>query len=78
VNTDERGELIAALHHTAAMVEGLLTLLERLLLSLETQAPPSSEKIDEVRRHAAVWRTQLDRMRQRLASVTIESPARPQ
>jgi hypothetical protein len=27
VTTDERGELIAALHHTAAMVEGQLTLL---------------------------------------------------
>ncbi len=78
MNTDERTELIAAWQHTAFMVEGLLGLLEELLVSVETQAPPSAERVEEIRRHTAVWRTQLERMRQRLTSATIEPPERSQ
>jgi hypothetical protein len=78
MTTDERGELILALQHTAAMVEGLLTLLEGLLASVEADARPSSDDIDALRRHASVWRTQLDKMRRRLASATVEPPGRVQ
>jgi hypothetical protein len=43
VSTDERGGLIAALHHTTEMVDGLLDLTERLLVSVEGNVPPAPE-----------------------------------
>ena len=42
--SEERAGLIAALDDTVAMIEGLLTLLDGPLVSLEAQAPPSSEQ----------------------------------
>jgi hypothetical protein len=34
--------------------------------------------VERLREHAALWRQQLERLRQRLASVTIEPPTRVQ
>ena len=75
---DERGELIAALQQTTDMVAGLLRLTALLLSSLEAGDRMSTAEITRLREHTELWQAQLDRMRQRLASVTIEPPARVQ
>lgn len=75
---DERAELIAALHQSAGMIGKLLDLTDRLIEALETHERPSAEEIDALRVQARNWREQLDRVRQRLASVMIEPPNRVQ
>jgi len=74
----ERAELIAALTHTAGMVEGLLTLAERLLAALKADARPSEHEFRELELHADTWRRQLGILRRRLATLTVEPPERPQ
>lgn len=49
-----------------------------LIKALESGVHPSHDQIAELREQAALWREQLDRVRQRLAGVTIEPPSRPQ
>lgn len=68
----DRDELITAMHQMAVMVDGLLDLTERLAESLKSGDRPSPEQIDDLQDRAALWRQQHDRVRQRLASATVE------
>jgi len=74
----ERGEPVAAMQQMATIVDWLLELTEMMIKALESGVQPSHEQIADLREQAALWRQQLDRVRQRLAGVTIEPPSRPQ
>ena len=52
VKDNERAELIAALHQSAAMIGGLLDLTDRLIEALESLERPSAEQLDALRVHA--------------------------
>jgi hypothetical protein len=75
VTDEERPELIAALSRTAEMV-GLL--LDVLLVSYVAGQQPSAGDVERPTEHSALWRQQLEKLRSRLASLTIEPPTRPQ
>lgn len=77
MKSDERSELIAA-YQSAEMIGDLLDLTDRLIEALESHERPSAEQIDALRVQAWNWRQQLDRVRQRLASVMVEPPRRVQ
>jgi hypothetical protein len=64
---DERAEWIGAVSKTAEMVELLLDALDRLRLSLEAGHQPSAGDLQRLREHSALWRQQLDRLRQRIS-----------
>jgi len=75
----ERAELIAALHQSAAFGEGMLELNERLLDALTSNADRADgEEIEYLRAALGRWQEQMTTLRQRLASMTIEPPNRPQ
>jgi hypothetical protein len=75
----ERAELIAALHQSVAFGEGMLELNERLLDALSPgDNPPDAEAIEYMRAGPRRWQEQMTMLRQRLASVTIDPPNRPQ
>jgi hypothetical protein len=78
VTPDERAEWIGAVSKTAEMVEGLLDALDTLRASLEAGHQPTVGDLQRLREHSALWRRQLDRLRQRLSSIVIEPPSRPQ
>jgi hypothetical protein len=69
---DERADFITALSKTAEMVEGLLDALDTMRLSLEAGHQPTAGDLQRLREHSALWRQQLDRLRQRLVSATVE------
>jgi hypothetical protein len=75
VTDEERAELIAALSRTAEMV-GLL--LDVLLVSYVAGQQPSAGDVERLTEHSALWRQQLEKLRSRLASLTIEPPTRLQ
>jgi hypothetical protein len=75
VTDEERAELIAALSRTAEMV-GLL--LDVLLVSYVAGQQPSAGDVERLTEHSALWRQQLEKLRSRLASLTIEPSTRPQ
>jgi hypothetical protein len=70
--------LIAVLVHTGDMVELLLDALDRLTSAYNAEEQPTHGDIQRLREHSALWRQQLDRLPQRLNSVMIERPTRPQ
>ena len=72
---EERVDLIAALSRTAEMV-GLL--LDVLLVSYVAGQQPSAGDVERLTEHSALWRQQLEKLRSRLASLTIEPPRRVQ
>jgi hypothetical protein len=77
--SDEQcADLVAALTHAPEMVGGLLDVTHRLLTTFEEGIRPPAQKLAELREHQALWQEQLERLRQRLASVTIEPPTRVQ
>jgi hypothetical protein len=75
VTDEERAELIAALSRTAEMV-GLL--LDVLLVSYVAGQQPSAGDVERLTEHSALWRQQLEKLRSRLASLTVEPPTRLQ
>jgi hypothetical protein len=75
---EERAELIAALSRTAEMVGLLLDALDVLLVSYVAGQQPSAGDVERLTEHSAQWRQQLEKLRSRLASLTIEPPPRPQ
>ena len=75
---EERAELIAALSRTAEMVGLLLDALDVLLASSVAGQQPSTGDLERLTEHSALWRQQLEKLRSRLASLTIEPPTRPQ
>jgi hypothetical protein len=78
VEADERAELIAAVSHTAEMVSRLLDLVNRIVAGFEAGHQLTDADVQRLREHGALWQQQLERLRQRLASVTIEPPTRVQ
>jgi hypothetical protein len=75
---EERAELIAALTKTAEMVGLLLDALDTLLVAYVAGQQPTAADVERLQDHSALWRQQLDRLKQRLASLTIEPPTRVQ
>jgi hypothetical protein len=78
VEADERAEFIAALSKTADMVELLLRQIDLLMLAHESGRHLTDAELKQLREHQTIWRSDLERLRQRLASVTIEPPTRVQ
>jgi hypothetical protein len=75
---EERGELIAALTDAVLTADGLLEACQRLTNALEWEPKPSTQQLEAARNTLAGWRKEIDRLKQRLASITIPPPARPQ
>ena len=75
---EERAELIGALSRTADMVGGLLDALDILRVALEAGRQPTEGDLERLREHSALWRRQLEKLRSRLAGLTIEPPTRVQ
>ena len=75
---EERAELLAALSRTADMVGLLLDALDVLPVSYVAGQQPSAGDVERLTEHSALWRQQLEKLRSRLASLTIEPPTRPQ
>ena len=75
---EERAELLAALSRTAEMVGLLLDALDVLPVSYVAGQQPSAGDVERLTEHSALWRQQLEKLRSRLASLTIEPPTRPQ
>jgi hypothetical protein len=78
VEADERAELIAAVTRTSEMVGALLDLVDRIVVGFDDRRQLTPADVQRLRQHSALWRDQLERLRQRLASVTIEPPTRVQ
>jgi hypothetical protein len=75
---EERAELIGALTNAVLVADGLLEACRYLTKALEWKSPPTEAQIGEARTHLNRWREDRDKLKQRLASVTIEPPTRPQ
>jgi hypothetical protein len=73
---EERAELIAALTKTAEMVGVLLDALDMLLVAYVAGQQPTAGDVERLIEHSALWRTQLEKLRSRLSSMTIEPPRR--
>jgi hypothetical protein len=79
MNIDERAEFIAALNRTADMIELLLRQIDLLILASESGRTLTEAELKQLlHQHQKIWRRDLERLRQRLASVTIEPPTRVQ
>ena len=77
-SADERAELIGAVTRTIEMVGALLDLVDRIVIGFDDGRQLTQADVERLREHSALWREQLERLRQRLASVTIEPPTRVQ
>jgi len=74
----ERAELIAARVTVATASEQLLTLTETVLGVSGEPVELSPQELTDARSQAADWREQLEVLRVRIASLTVEPPDRPQ
>jgi ubiquinone biosynthesis protein UbiJ len=75
---EERAELIGALTNAVLVADGLLEACRHLTKALEWKAPPTDQQIAEASQHLDRWREDVDKLKQRLASLTIEPPTREQ
>ena len=73
---DERADLIAALTNAVLVADGLLEACRHLTGALEWKPPPTEQQIADARKHLERRRKELDKLKQRLASLTIEPPTR--
>ena len=78
VEAGERAELIAAVTRTSGMVGARLLLVDRIVVGFDEGSQLTAAEVQRLREHSALWREQLERLRQRLASVTLEPPQRVQ
>jgi hypothetical protein len=60
------------------MVALLLNQIDRLILVAEAGRLPNETELLQLREHQALWRADLERLRRRLSSATIEPPSRIQ
>ncbi len=75
---EERAELIGALTSAVLVADGLLEACRHLTKAMEWNSPPTEQQIADARKHLE-WRCKdLDKLKQRLASLTIERPTRVQ
>lgn len=72
--TDSEGtELLAALHQTVSFAEGLLEVNDRLVKALSGEGdPPTEADLAYLREGQVRWREQVEGLRRRLASYTLE------
>jgi hypothetical protein len=70
--------LIGAVSKTADMVQILLDQIDLLLLAHDAGRLLTDAEVQKLRETSALWRQQLDRLRQRLNSVMIAPPTRVQ
>jgi hypothetical protein len=49
-----------------------------MLTSYVAGQQPAAGDVERLTEHSALWRQQLEKLRSRLASLTIEPPQRPQ
>jgi len=75
---EERAELIAALSKTVDMVELLLRQIDLLIFAQESGRRLADPELTQLKDHQTIWRRDLERLRNRLASLTIEPPTRVQ
>ena len=75
---EERAELIAALSKTADMVELLLRQIDLLIVAQESGRRLTDAELKQLHDHQTICHRDLERLRQQLASVTIEPPTRVQ
>ena len=68
----ERTELIAALSKTADMVELLLRQIDLLIFAQESGRRLTDAELTQLHDHQTIWCGDLERLRNRLASITIE------
>jgi hypothetical protein len=78
VSDEEHSELLKALVNAVMIADGMLESCRHLTNALEWQTAPSPQQIQAARQHLERWRADLDTLKQRLASVTIEPPTRVQ
>jgi hypothetical protein len=78
VEADERAELLAAVTRMSEMVGALLDLVDRIVVGFDGGQQLTQADVERLREHSTLSRQQLERLRQRLASVTIEPPTRVQ
>jgi hypothetical protein len=60
------------------MVGLLLDALDVLLVSYVAGRQPTAGDVERLTEHSPLWRQQLEKLRSRLASLTIEPPTRVQ
>ena len=77
-NDDEPADLIAALTNAVLVADGLLEACRHLTGALEWKPPPTEQQIADAWKHLERRRKELDKLKQRLASLTIEPPTRVQ
>ena len=77
-SADERAELIGAVTRTAEIVGALLDLGDRIVIGFDDGRQLTQADVERLREHSALWRQQLEKLRSRLASLTIEPPTRVQ
>jgi hypothetical protein len=53
-------------------------LVDRIVVGFDDGRQLTHADVERLREHSTLWRQQLERVRQRLASVTIEPPTRVQ
>jgi hypothetical protein len=77
IPSDERTELIGALHQVTGFAEGLIALTRQLLESLEGgRERPSEQDVSEMRAGLERWQAAIDGVRKRVASLTTEAAER--
>jgi hypothetical protein len=75
---EERSEFIATLTNAVVVADGLLEACRHLANALEWRSRRAMCRITAARTHLEHWRLELDKLKQRLASLTIEPPTRVQ
>ena len=75
---EERAELIGAVSKTADMVELLLRQIDLLIFAQESDRRLRDAELKQLHDHQTMWRGDLERLRNRLASRPIEPPTRVQ
>jgi hypothetical protein len=68
-SADERAELIGAVTRTTEMVGALLDLVDRIVIGFDDGRQLTQADVERLREHSTLWRQQLERLRQRLASL---------
>src|SRR5574341_133073 len=79
MDSQQRAELIAVLHQVTSFAEALLEVNERLLGAISGKGDrPTEADLAYMRAGLEQWREQLAGVRQRIGSLTVEPPTRPQ
>ena len=75
---DGRGELLAAFTSLATFTDGLLDVMEKMLLMLASDARPTPDELAKWQQGLDGWRQSSAGLRQRIAAMAHVPPERPQ